>query len=66
MRTSLGVWRQTSLGGGKERHEAMFGAGSWAAAGGPDPENLGMHRLSENTVIMGDTCSTAEKTTSAS
>ena len=46
----------------KEQHEKMFGAGSWVAAGGPDTENLGMHRLAENTVIMGDTCSTAEKT----
>ena len=46
----------------KSRHESMFGTGSWAAAGGPDPESIGMHRLSENTVIMGDTCNTAEKT----
>ena len=28
----------------KQRHESMFGDGSWAAAGGPDPENLGILR----------------------
>ena len=41
------------------RHHAQ--AGSWAAAGGPDASSLGMHRLAEHTVVMGDTCSTAEK-----
>ena len=50
------------ISGWRDQHESMFGKGSWAAAGGPDSENLGMHRLAENTVIMGDTCSTAEKT----
>ena len=46
----------------KEMHEKIFGIGSWAAAGAPEPEALGMHRLSENTTIQGDTCTTAEKT----
>jgi hypothetical protein len=50
------------LAGWKELHEKKFGAGSWRRAGAPVPESLGMHRLSENTVLMSDTCSTAEKT----
>ena len=39
----------------------MFGTGSWAADGGPDPESIGLHRLSEETVIMGDTCNGERK-----
>ena len=50
------------LAGWKELHQKKFGAGSWRRAGAPEPNNLGMHRLSENTVLMSDTCSTAEKT----
>ena len=50
------------LQGWKEVHERIHGVGSWAAAAAPDPDSLGMHRLAENTVIQGDTCSTAEKT----
>lgn len=38
----------------------MFGPSSWAAAGGPDPECLGIHRLSEEAVLMSDTCNAAE------
>lgn len=49
------------LSGWKAVHEQKFQVGSWAAAGAPEPESLGMHRLSENTVIMGDTCNGAEK-----
>ena len=40
----------------------MFGAGSWEAAGGPDPESVGIHRLSEETLIMSDTCNAARAT----
>ena len=49
------------INGWKEVHERKHGEGSWAAAGMPEAESLGMHRLAENAVIMGDTCSTAEK-----
>ena len=38
------------------------GAGSWAAAGGPPLENTGLHRLSEDTVLMSDTCNAARCT----
>ena len=35
----------------KEQYEKLNGGeGSWAAAGGPDPENIGLHRLCEDTV----------------
>ena len=43
----------------KERHEKRNGAGSWALAGGPDPEALGLHRLTEHTTIISDTCNAA-------
>jgi hypothetical protein len=36
--------------------------GSWAAAGGPSPENIGLHRLCEDTVLMTDTCNGARCT----
>jgi hypothetical protein len=39
-----------------EDFEMEHGSGSWAAAGGPDPDNIGLHRLSEDTVLMSDTC----------
>ena len=40
-------------------HEKMYGKGSWAAAGGPSPESIGLHRLSEETLLMSDTCNAA-------
>ena len=46
----------------REETERMFGAGSWTRLGGPEPESLGLHRLSEQTVIMGDNCNGAEAT----
>ena len=42
-------------------HEQRFGAGSWAAAGGPAPGSIGMNRLTENTLLMSDTCNAARK-----
>ena len=44
------------------QHEKEKGAGSWAAAGGPAPENIGLHRLCEDTVLMTDTCNGARCT----
>ena len=32
-------------------HEKEHKRGSWAAAGGPSPENIGLHRLAEHTVL---------------
>ena len=49
------------LTGWKAKHEQMFGAGSWRADGGPDPSQIGLHRLAESTVIMGDTCNGERK-----
>eukprot|EP00966_Prymnesium_polylepis_P045975 1064196-Prymnesium_polylepis.1 len=46
----------------KEHHERMWGEGSWAADGMPPPDSLGLHRLSEHVLIMGDSCSTMRKT----
>ena len=43
-------------------YEEEHGAGSWARAGGPDPENIGLHRLAEDTVLMTDTCNGARCT----
>ena len=45
-----------------EAHEKLHGAGSWAAAGGPSPDNIGLHRLCEDTVLMTDTCNGARCT----
>ena len=42
-RRLLTLWMQTF-------EKANGGAGSWAAAGGPSPENIGVHRLCEDTV----------------
>ena len=53
-RRMLTLWMQT--------HEKKHGAGSWAAAGGPSPENIGLHRLCEDTVLMSDTCNGARCT----
>ena len=47
------------LVGWKAAHEKQYGAGSWAAAGGPDPESIGIHRLSEESLLMSDTCNAA-------
>ena len=46
----------------KEEHERMFGEGSWAKADMPSADNIGLHRLSENAVIMSDTCNAARAT----
>ena len=40
-------------------HERRYGAGSWAAAGGPAPGSIALHRLTENTLLMSDTCNAA-------
>ena len=50
------------LVGWKRRHEATYGEGSWAAAGGSDPECIGMHRLSERSLLQSDTCNAARAT----
>ena len=47
------------LVGWKAQHEETYGEGSWAVAGGPDPEAIGLHRLSEQTLLMSDTCNAA-------
>ena len=46
----------------KEEHEKMHGVGSWAKADMPAPDNVGLHRLAENAVIMSDTCNAARAT----
>lgn len=50
-RRLLNAWRG--------EHEVMFGKGSWAADGGPSPDAIGLHRLSEQTLLMSDTCNAA-------
>eukprot|EP00966_Prymnesium_polylepis_P330697 7386316-Prymnesium_polylepis.1 len=60
--TNIFSYGRLQLEGLKKVCDAKFGEGTWVAEGGPEPDSLGMHRLSENTVIMGDNCSTAEKT----
>ena len=45
-----------------DAYEKANGKGSWAADGGPDPENIGLHRLCEDTVLMTDTCNGARCT----
>eukprot|EP00966_Prymnesium_polylepis_P102269 2368815-Prymnesium_polylepis.1 len=40
----------------------MWGEGAWAADGMPEPESLGMHRLSDHVLIMGDSCACMRKT----
>ena len=49
------------LAGWKAEHEKLFKPGSWAADGGPDPTQIGIHRLAEETVIMGDNCNGERK-----
>ena len=46
----------------KQEHERMYGEGSWEKAEMPLPDNIGLHRLSENAVIMSDTCNAARAT----
>ena len=46
------------LAGWKAQHEKLFGPGTWS---GPDPSQIGLHRLAEETVIMGDTCNGERK-----
>jgi hypothetical protein len=46
----------------KAAHEDKYGVGSWAAAGGPAPESIGMHRLCEDTLLLTDTCNAARAT----
>ena len=60
--TNIFSYGRLQIEGLQRMCDAKFGNGTWKEEGGPDPESLGMHRLSENTVIMGDNCSTAEKT----
>ena len=45
----------------KAAHENEFGEGSWAQAGGPEPDSIGIHRLSEESLLMSDTCNAARK-----
>ena len=45
-----------------DAYEDENGAGSWAAVGGPSPENIGLYRLAEDTVLMTDTCNGARCT----
>ena len=49
------------LAGWKQEHEERWGKGTWAADGGPDPSQVGLHRLAEETLIMGDTCNGERK-----
>ena len=53
---------KTLIIGWRAAHEAKFCAGSWAAAGGPDPESIGIHRLAEQSLLMSDTCNAARAT----
>jgi hypothetical protein len=46
----------------KKEHERMYGEGSWEKAEMPPPDNIGLHRLSENAVLMSDTCNAARAT----
>ena len=47
------------LVGWKAAHESAHGDGSWAAAGAPEPDSIGLHRLSEQALLMSDTCNVA-------
>ena len=49
------------LAGWKAEHETKFGKNSWRTDGGPDPSQIGIHRLAEETVIMGDNCNGERK-----
>ena len=41
--------------------QKLWGAGAWERDGGAEPQQVGMHRLSENTLLMSDTCNGARK-----
>ena len=43
----------------KAAHELEHGDESWKLAGMPEPDGLGLHRLSEQTLLMSDTCNAA-------
>ena len=58
----LFVHGRSLLTGWKAEHQKLFGDGSWAAAGGADAASIGLHRLSENTLLMSDTCNGARAT----
>ena len=49
------------LAGWREKHESKFGKDSWAADGGVSPSQIGLHRLAEDTVIIGDNCNGERK-----
>ena len=41
-------------------HEKLWGAGAWERDGGAEPQQVGVHRLSENTLLMrGEKCGRA-------
>ena len=46
----------------KAEYERENSQGSWAAAGYPSPDNIGLHRLAEDTVLSTDTCNGARCT----
>ena len=46
----------------QEMYESHNGEGSWERDGHPSPENIGLHRLAEFTVLMSDTCNGARCT----
>ena len=49
----LECWRAT--------HEKRWGVGAWERDSGAEPQQVGLHRLSENTLLMSDTCHGARK-----
>lgn len=55
----LALYSRNLLTRWMEEFEKEYGAGSWARADGPSPENIGLHRLCEDTVLMTDTCNGA-------
>ena len=59
---NLFVHGRSLLAGWKAVHERLHGEGSWAAADAAEPESIGLHRLSEHTLIMSDTCNGARAT----
>ena len=60
--TKLFVHGRSQLASWKAVHEGLFGEGSWAAAEAADAESIGLHRLSEHTLLMSDTCNGARAT----
>lgn len=43
----------------RSKHEELHGVGSWERDGGACPDNIGLHRLSEHTLLISDTCNAA-------